>query len=59
MLYKVVREFNGYRPGTVIELNERRAKSETRNGNVTEYKEEKVTYQTKEEKVTKGKKYRK
>jgi len=56
MLYKVVRQFNSYRPGTIIDLNERRGKSELNNGNVVEYKEEKVIYQTKQEK---GKKYRK
>lgn len=57
MLYKVVKQFNDYQPGTVIELNERRAKSEIGNGNVVEYKEEKLKYKTKEEK--KGKTYRK
>jgi len=56
MLYKVIRQFNNYRPGAVIDLNDRRAKSELRNGNVVEYKEEKIIYETKQEK---GKVYRK
>lgn len=57
MLYKVIKPFNDFAPGVVIELNERRAKSEIGNGNVVEYKEEKAVYKTKEEK--KGKVYRK
>lgn len=34
MKYKVIKPFNGLTPGDIIELNERRAKSELSNGNV-------------------------
>lgn len=33
-MYKVVKEFNGHNVGDVIDLNDRRAKSELSNGNV-------------------------
>lgn len=53
MKYKVVKKFSDAAVGDVIELNDRRAKSEIRNGNVVEYKQEKVAYKNK---AYKGKK---
>ena len=50
--YKVLRNFSESNIGDIIWLNDRRAKSELRNGNI-ELKEEKRGYKTKEEKVTK------
>ena len=50
--YRVLRNFSESNIGDIIWLNDRRAKSELRNGNV-ELKEEKKAYKTKEEKVTK------
>jgi hypothetical protein len=53
MKYKVVKEFDGHSVGDIVELNDRRAKSELRNGNVMEAKQppkkkmEKITYQNK------------
>lgn len=38
-MFKVVKQFNDYRVGDVIELNDRRAKSELRNGNVVAHYE--------------------
>ena len=58
-MYKVINEFNSHKLGDEIELNDRRAKSELRNGNVEkvmkrpekkrdiETKIEKRTYQNK------------
>lgn len=50
-MYKVIKQFNGHKIGEVIELNERRAKSELRNGNVeVNVKAEKETIENKIEK---------
>jgi len=49
--YKVVKGFNDSREGDLVWLNDRRAKSELRNGNVSELKVEKVEIKTKEEKI--------
>ena len=51
-MYKVVKSFNGLKIGQVIELNDRRAKSELRNGNVVRYKAEKTVIKNKAEKKT-------
>jgi len=51
--YKVVKNFNESHTGDVIWLNDRRAVSELRNGNIIEVKEEKKAYKTKEEKTAK------
>jgi len=48
-MYTVIKEFNGFKVGDTIDLNERRAKSELANGNVKEYKKR----NTKEEKRVK------
>lgn len=48
--YRVVKNFNESHAGDVIWLNDRRAVSELRNGNIVELKEEKKPYVTKEEK---------
>jgi len=51
--YKVLRNFSESNIGDIIWLNDRRAKSELRNGNIIEVKEEKKAYKTKEEKTAK------
>jgi hypothetical protein len=33
-MYRVINDFNGHKIGDIIELNDRRAKSELRNGNI-------------------------
>jgi len=62
-MYKVINEFNGHKLGDEIELNDRRAKSELRNGNVEkvmERPEKKRDIETKIEKRTyKNKAYKK
>lgn len=53
--YKVIKGFNDSKKNDFIWLNERRAKSELRNGNVAEIveqKDEKIEVKTKEEKST-------
>lgn len=56
-MYRVIKEFNGHKVGDVIELNDRRAKSELNNGNVElttmpNKKKEKRTIKNKIEKRT-------
>jgi hypothetical protein len=55
-MYKVIKEFNGHKVGDIIELNDRRAKSEIRNENVelndATVKKEKETIKNKIEKRT-------
>jgi hypothetical protein len=64
-MYKVINEFNGHKLGDEIELNDRRAKSELRNGNVEKVMEmpkkaEKEEIEVKVEKtVYKNKAYKK
>ena len=54
--YKVVKNFNDNFKGDLVWLNERRAKSELRNGNVIELeiKQDMGVYRTKEEKIVKA-----
>jgi hypothetical protein len=52
--FKVVKNFSESRPGDLVFLNDRRAKSELANGNVIEIKEEKPKIKTKEEKIVKA-----
>jgi hypothetical protein len=52
MKYKVIKEYNGLKVGDIVELNERRAKSEVRHGNVIEAKAAKKTAKQKMEKIT-------
>lgn len=47
MKARVVNPFNGLSKGDIVDFNDRRFKSELRNGNIEEVKLEKVTYQNK------------
>lgn len=51
-MYKVIHKFGGSEVGDVIELNDRRARSELRNGNVVPYvkPKKKPVKKTKEQK---------
>lgn len=51
MLYKVIRSYDQYKIGSVIELNDRRANSELGRENIVIYKESKQKVKTKEEKM--------
>ena len=48
-MYRVIRDYENYKVGDIIELNERRAKSEIANGNVEWYAEPKKKAEKKEE----------
>ena len=49
--YKVIKDHEGYRVGSIIELNDRRAQSEMRRGNIVLCKEDKRVFKTKEAKL--------
>lgn len=53
MKYKVIKKFSDANIGDIVDLNERRAKSELANGNVKEYKQERKTKELKRKKQTK------